>query len=63
MLSSVFALRREVWKIGTTHKAWRDFIAGRFHLDPQVVENIRRVQDPEFVRRLDAVENFWSNEV
>jgi hypothetical protein len=49
----------EKWKTGTMHKAWRDFIVGRSHLDECVLENIRLVQDPELVRRMDEINNFW----
>jgi hypothetical protein len=50
---------REGWKSSTMHQAWRDFIAGRFYMDEQVLENIRLVQDPELVRRMDEINNFW----
>jgi hypothetical protein len=49
----------EKWKTGTMHMAWRDFVVGRFYLDAQVLENIRLVQDPELMRRMGEIHNFW----
>ncbi len=50
----------EKWKISTMREAWRDFIVSRLYRDEQVLENIRLVQDPDLLRRMEEINNFWT---
>jgi hypothetical protein len=55
-----FSLHRPgKWKIGTMHKAWRDFIICGLYRDEHVLENIRRVRDLDLLVRVDEINNFW----
>jgi hypothetical protein len=58
-VATPFLLPPEKWKTNTMRKAWTDFVVSRLYRDEHVLENIRLVQDPDMVRRMDEINNFW----